>query len=241
MRRALKEAAMLGVPFSSLVGGAGSTPSNLRTKFLDTAGTVSFVAPSDAAGGEMDPTSGCTGCLSSPAVGTGEQQRVGRKILLKSLQIKGNISGASLGDQADVLPAPECFLAVVLDKQTNAAQLNSEDVYKNTLANATLAHLPLRDLEQSSRFKVLKEKRWSLLLDAVGTDGTSTNTATFKRVSFDWFIQFKRPIRVVFNAVADTADVAQVVDNSIHLVGFANTTNYTPTLRYNCRVKFEDQ
>ena len=106
----------------------------LEKKFFDTAvAMVALTAPTDAAGGEIDPTAlpGAVACLNAMAQGDGEQNRDGKKVVLKSVQVKGFVQ--KLGGELAAGPdsGTKVFVALVLDTQTNGAQLNSEDVFKN--------------------------------------------------------------------------------------------------------------
>ena len=105
----------------------------VETKFLDMAiSAVAIPAPTDASGGELDPTgSGCTGCLSAPAQGDTASSRDGFKISMKSIQIEGAIYIAPQINQTIQDAMSYFFVALVLDTQTNGAQLNSEDVFTN--------------------------------------------------------------------------------------------------------------
>jgi len=214
----------------------------IEHKFLDTA-QAAFTIPNNTTqvGGEANPDSGCAGCLSAPAVGTGEQQRVGRKICIKSIYANCVVSMGAVGDAADIGTGPYVMVALVLDTQTNAATLNSEDVFTNPGADAALCAFPQRDLEFSGRFKVLARKVFHMPINAAATDGTNTNTTTpqprYVRLKYKW----KKGLIVHFNATNDNADVADVVDNSLHIIAFKSfqAANDT-TLSYNCRIRYTD-
>lgn len=49
-------------------------------------------------------------------------------------------------------------------------------------------------------------------------------------------LSFSGDIPVTFTNT--TADVANVADNSLHLIGFCTSTNFGPTLSYNSRMRF---
>lgn len=123
-------------------GSVYSRRRNLRTagyvgiekKFYDTGYNAAIVAPTDATGGEADPATVLT--VSAPAQGDGEQNRDGKKIVAKYLEIKGTVRAAATINQTVGPQRTQVFVAVVLDTQTNAAQLNSEDVFKNQNASA---------------------------------------------------------------------------------------------------------
>jgi len=204
----------------------------IEKKFYDTmliAGALT--APTDATGGEFDPSA--TSMISTPAQGDTEQNRDGKKIVIKSLIFKGRLATAQTINQTTVPQPTEYFVAIVLDTQTNGAQLNSEDVYKNLGANAATTCRPTRNLLFSNRFKVLKE--WcGVLYPTVSYDGTNIE-AGGDTVQFDAFIPLD--LNVNFNS-GTTASVANVIDNSLHVIAFANSTVMSPAISYNARIRF---
>lgn len=203
-------------------------------KFLDTAKTATaFVAPTDSAGGELDPSTGSTGCLSAPAQGDGATNRDGKQIIAKYLEIKGVINLPNQVNQSGSRGGIVAMVAVILDTQTNGAQLNSEDVYTNTAATAIGAPVANRNLLFGPRFKVLKQEFFELAYDGTTYDGANVEM-NGKQQKFQWYIPLGN-LKINFNS-GTTADVANVIDNSIHIVGFASEA--TPTITYNARMRF---
>jgi len=70
----------------------------IEKKFYDT-GLIAgdLLAPTDAAGGEFDPSS--TSMISTPAQGDSEQNRDGKRIMIKSVQVTGVVTCAAQTDQ----------------------------------------------------------------------------------------------------------------------------------------------
>lgn len=210
----------------------------IEKKFLDTARTDSTVAAAAAlTGGEYDPTSGCTGCLSCPAEGDSEQQRDGKRFVIDSLVIKGHLTLDAQADNVDFQPQ-KVFLAIVLDTQTNGAQMNSEDCFKNTVAQATANSSPLKNLLSGNRFRILK----SQVFDFTPPLAVNSKTLGIQR-DFDWYIPFKDGLRVSLKDgdanSGKNADVANVVDNSLHVIAFALQTTQPVELGYNARIRFQ--
>lgn len=205
----------------------------VEKKFYDTTLAASAIATStDATGGELDPSA--TSMISTPAQGDGEQQRDGKKIVIESVQVKGTVYQAVSANQTSGIQERQAFLALVLDMQTNAAQLNSEDVFKNLAGDAFGAVNPLRNLLQSSRFKVLRIEKINMPIPHASWDGTNIEIGG-ATCSFDWFVKFPGGgLPVNFNA-GTTASVANVVDNSLHVIGFATAAL---SLTYNARIRF---
>jgi len=89
----------------------------IEKKYLDCyTSLVAIPAPTDCSGGEMQPEGGCTNCLSVPAQGDGDQQRDGKKCIMKSIFVTGAISTAFNSDQPDIDDSPIVFVALVKDK-----------------------------------------------------------------------------------------------------------------------------
>lgn len=197
----------------------------IEEKFVDFANTGTFVA--GIAAGEIDPAANISS-LSVMAQGDGESQRDGRKVTLKSIYIKGYVYNTLKTDQTDALPERTVCVALVHDKQTNGAQLEAEHVYDDGATYKTLAH---RNLQYSSRFNVLWKKIFVLRYNNFFTDGA--NTATLRGGRQKFVIYKKLNIPVTFSGT--TADIANVQDNSLHLIGWGTTdVDY----EYEARLRF---
>lgn len=208
----------------------------IEMKYLDVyASNLSVAAPSDASGGEMQPEGGCTECLSAPAQGDGPQNRDGRAIQFKSIHVAGNVAGLVAADQADMLVPPQVFVALVMDTQTNGATIVSEQVYTNPNDTSYVNAMPLRNLEYSSRYKVLAHKTLNLSPVNAMTDGANTSSQMVQSKPF--MLSWKGEVPIKFTS-GTTASVANVENNSFHLIAFATNTNFTPVISYNSRMRF---
>lgn len=208
----------------------------IETKFLDVPRTaLALTSPADASGGEINPSSIVTGCLSAPAQGDGPQNREGMKIAMKSILIKGAIVTTATNAIVAASETPSVFLALVLDTQTNAATLNSEDVFTNPCANTSGNIALQRNMSFTERFKVLKTKIINLEPQFF-TDGTDACANSISRA----FVLKKNlgGLQVKFTAGSTTADVANVVDNSLHLIAFCTDTTLAPNIIFNSRLRF---
>ncbi len=204
----------------------------IKLKFFDSSRVaLALTAPTDAAGGEADPTT--LNCLFAPVQGTGAQNRDGRRVTMKSVQIEGIVELSNVDGSATAVITPRVFIALVLDKQTNAAQLNSEDVYTNPAANADMATSPLRDLERSTRFTVLKT--WDLNMSTTGMGTAAANDLMGKQLKFSCYKKLDHRVEFVLNG----GTVADIQDNSLHLIAYASNGNGAPNIGYNCRVRFQ--
>lgn len=211
----------------------------IESKYLDVyASALAVPAPTDCSGGEMQPEGGCTDCLSAPAVGDGQSNRDGKKIVITKCFVSGYLNYTVQTDKSDPYTVPTTFVALVQDKQTNGNTITSENVYTNPNDIANVNAYPLRNLLFSKRYKVLDTQVVQPRFCFAQTDGANTMSCDANGVPFT--LNWKGLMEVNFNSQT-TADVAAVVDNSIHLIAFCTaTTNSLPvTLSYNSRIRFQ--
>jgi len=231
VRRSGKLAAARMVANAATMGFLG-----IEKKFYDTAkADTAIAANTDLTGGEYDPSS--TSMLSTPTQGDGEQQRDGKRIVIDSVIIKGHVVLPATEAAADPYEATKVFVAIVLDTQTNAAQMSSEDCFKSLAASSRMNCEPLKNLLSGSRFRILKSQGFDVTPNTLtGTITTGPYAHYGVQREFDWYIPFKGGLPVNFNA-GTTASVANVVDNSVHVIAFATATG--AYLGYNARIRFQ--
>lgn len=238
-KSSLKAAKMAAVRQLANVATAGFL--GIEKKFLDTfKGSTSIVSSATLATGMYDPAAagGCEGCLSCPSEGDSEQQRDGKKYVIDSLILKGEVN---LDKSASVaaFDSVKVFVAVVLDTQTNGAQMSAADCFKNISATADTIVDPMKNLLSGNRFRILKSQVYDLTPLGVGPAGALAYMGT--RRDFDWYIPFKGGLQVNLK-IGDlnsgkNADVANVVDNSLHVVAFATLAG--AEIAYNARIRFQ--
>ncbi len=208
--------------------------SNVRTggfvgiekKFLD--GTFQVAIVATVAGSEMDPPGAgaqtAPGTLSAIAQGDGESNRDGRKCTLTSLHLKGDVT---LSPTSSDGTGKIVRVMIVWDKQTNGAQFNAEDVF---LSNTNVEY-SFRNLQFIKRFAILKDQTFVLVPQAASGDGTTgENVGDIKK--FNWNFNFRIP--QIYKGT--TAVIANITDNSLHIMAFANATG--TVLSYASRVRF---
>lgn len=208
----------------------------IETKYLDTgASNLAIPAPADCSGGEMQPEFGCTNALSVPAQADGPQNRDGRKYVMKSMYVTGSVVSNVISDQADVTQQPIVFLALVLDTQANGATVVSEQVFTNPNDTADVNPHPLRNLEYSSRYRILATRTINMGQPIVGQDGAATSSAQLQPRAFRMGWRGHIPVTCTSGT---TADVANVTDNAMHLIAFATNVSYVPQVSFNARLRF---
>lgn len=207
-----------------------------ETKYFDTSyAAVTLTAPTDCTGAEHDPTTIL--CLNGVPQGDTQSSRDGFMISQKSIFLNGTITAAAQVDQTAIDHVPTVFVALVLDTQTNLAQLNSEDVFSNPSGNGGLATAPLRNMSYTSRFKVLKSKIVRIPVPMASWDGTNIEQAG---ITVNWSMSCPlNGLITKFTAGTTTGYIGTVVDNSLHVVAFVNyNTSLTCQLNYNARLRF---
>lgn len=206
----------------------------IELKFKDYARSLVAIATS-VAGSEVDPAT--EKCLSGVAQGDGENQRNGRKYRMRSILIKGFVDMTNLTDETTAPLSTIVRVLLVLDKQTNGAQFNAEDVLLDTVSEDVLS---MRHMEHVSRFEVLYDKIIHLKWYSSSRDGiqsTDPMTSTYTGDSQHFEIYKKLDIGVLMKGTS--ANVTDVTDNSLHLmaIGFADGSaavriNYQSRLRF---------
>lgn len=208
----------------------------IETKFYDQkliAGVLT--APTDATGGEFNPSA--TISLNTVAQGDGESNRDGRQITMRSIQVNGVITCVQQVNQSAADFPTKCFIALVLDTQTNGALLNSEDVFTNPGANAVTAADPFRDLQFAKRFRILAVRKVTLQNPAIANDAATTGNIVQQglRKDFSMFVNLKG-IRTLYSGTTET--IANITDNGLNIVAFCTNTQLAPNLSYVSRLRF---
>lgn len=199
----------------------------IETKFFDVEADQDAFAVSWAT---MEPA---TTNLTAVAQGDGESNRDGRRYAIKSIHLKGHVEAPAVESNPAPVPDQLTRICLVWDTQTNGAQLTATDVMDG---GQTVDVLSFRNLQFTKRFRVLYDKTIMLPVGTANTNEGSINlfaNALIRR-SFKFNKTFDPPIQVTMSGTG--ADIANVTDNSIHMIGVSVTT--LPTLTYQCRIRF---
>lgn len=211
-----------------LKGGEG-----LELKFFDTSLAVTSIAnAATMVGGELDPTT--LDCLNSMAQSDTSSGRFGRFINMKSIKVSGRLQFA--GQEGIVNPPslPIVTLFLVMDKQTNKVQLDSEDVFTNPGSSIVLLSNLFVDMENTDKFQILDSIKVPMVTQVTQAGANDYSHASAEAV-FHLNYKWKRGKRVLFVGSAGT--VANIADNSLHVVGFVNA-NTEVDVTYNARLRY---
>lgn len=182
----------------------------LEHKFFDTefsaanigAGMTNALKETDAFG------------LFCPQQGSGESGRDGRKCVIKSIDINGLITVSAASFSLPALGRYILKIWVVLDTQTNGAQLAPTDVFTD---DNILSH---KNLEHGNRFKILFARTIDTGVCTIHSDALTNFKGCGGRVPFKMFKRVNIP--VFFDA--STGAVTDITTNSIHLLVQADHT-----------------
>jgi len=204
--------------------------------YFDTERTITAIASNAASwtGTEYDPNTSAMLCLFAPQEGDAINTRSGRKVFVKKITISGQIiipaqSAASSADAASLVR-----VIVYMDKQTNIAQSQGEDVIGSGAASDAI-HM-FQNNNNFGRFKVFKDEFF--VLENPNLNGSATAASIEQQgmtTNFKWVI--KPNVWVNYNQT-NGGTVADVIDNSFHLIANNTVTALAPYLNYKVRTVF---
>lgn len=187
--------------------GRGIASFPVATNSIDAAVSLTLttglgVSSSQATGAIM------IGCIQgTSAVGA----RIGRYVILKSLEICGEIQ-YNPGTTANASDVAHIFL--IVDTQTNGSYPGASDVWSTTTAGNQV-----RNLDNTQRFKILKH--WAVNFQAtVGVPGTGAN-GTLGIIQKNFHKYVKLP-NILMDFASSTGAIAEVKTNNL-IVGYGSS------------------
>ncbi len=140
--------------------------------------------------------------------GTGPNQRIGRNLVIRSLQFRYEVLKLSSIENAIYR------FIVVLDKQANGTAPTGADIFVNGSTSSQTTWQQYRNLANISRFEILWDKTFALNSyshdNALAVVAPHHETGTyFKKVN----------IPVEMSGTAEVATLADINDNAIHIFG----------------------
>lgn len=243
-----KRAPKTRLGYSSVARSRGAAVTG-EMKYYDAETTlVGLVAPAtDWSGTETDPeTSINLGAapvatpltLCAPTVGAGLNQRIGRDIKLMKVKVRGYINVAAQAGVNTADAAASCRILLVLDTQTNAAQMNGEDLLNGASA-ASATFNSFQNPNFFGRFRVLKDITVTLQDPSLAGEVAATNI-----IQSGLIRPFKMNVNLGgitsrFNAT-NGGTVADIVDNSLHIIAGCSNQGLAPSISYYSRVAYKE-
>jgi len=207
----------------------------VEKKFFDTdrGSPRVLTAPTDCTGGVVSLTADVQ--MVAPVQGNSASTREGNKIEVQSVQVSGYVECPKQANQTAGDNATIVSIFLVQDCQTNAAQCTSELMFRNVSALGALAHAPFRNLIYTKRFKVLAKKQITFTPPPLSWDGTNVEQSGIMK-PFNIFKKLKMLVNYV--GTAGSGGIADIIDNSLHVVAFCNNTDLAPQIAFNSRIRF---
>jgi len=176
-------------------------------------------------------------CLFAPKVTASLNGRIGRKVKVFKIKINGTIIIDGQADQTDPQNAAKIRWMLVMDMQTNAAAMTSAQLM-NDAADAETTLNSFQNPNNFGRFKVLKEK---IFIMAIATSATNAGDLEGVKRPFKCTYRFnpKDPLVVNFNAT-NGGTVADIIDNSFHVICATDYNTSAPKLTYYSRVCYKE-
>lgn len=209
-----------------------------ETKIFDTFYSTAIPAVTTAwNAGIADPATFL--CLCVPVVGAALNQRIGRRINYFKVKIRGQIKCAAQAAQSASETASSVRILLVADKQTNAAAMTAAQLMTPD-AGTSMSLQAFQNQDNFGRFQVLKDKRFSISnANLVGSPTTGDVVQQGMLILFKINYTFKNPMPAHFNAT-NGGTIADIVDNSLHVVCACDNASYAPVLQYASRVVYQD-
>ncbi len=163
------------------------------------------------------------------AQGTGEAQRIGRKLTLKSAEFRWTIESPATSGGTEV-GGQTIRLVVLMDKQANGAATSWLSVFQQANIHS------MRNLENSNRFTILRDKLVTLNRVSGPVPGGTTGL----------FPQVNRPVhlRVTLNTPIEFSGVlgsmSEIRSNNLLMLAIAEEDSTTTNVHGTCRIRYSD-
>ncbi len=199
----------------------------IEKKFLDEEGLNDVIATSWA---EVEPT-----FMSIVPEGAGPQQRVGNDYTIDSIQMRGFIET----DNFEAATAPfvdfTVRLVLVVDFQTNGAQVVINELFQTDVTDDELAY---RNLDHIDKFRIIWDKTFDFKPTSATVNEGSINLYAVGNLRHDFkmFHKFKKGL--VVHMEGSTQAIANVTDNRIVLLAIASNIALAPKVTTVSRLRY---
>jgi len=213
-------------------------------KYFDSsiAGVAIVATAANWAGTELDPSAdpvASINTLFAPVQGSGINNRLGREAKVFKIKMNCILDVPRQATQSAAWEPVAIRIILFQDMQTNSTQAQGEELMATPVsANAFNTNAVFQSLGNFGRFKVLKDKKMILQNgDIQGISGSMFKNGMMR--FFKMNHTFKSPVSVRFNAT-NGGTIADIVDNSFHIIAHATDISEAPVLTYQCRVCFKE-
>lgn len=170
--------------------------------------------------------------LNSVAQGNSAITRIGKRIIMKALQIRGVLSVNTSATQIN----EKCSILLVFMRSVNGNATTTMPAITEILANPTPNCNSLTNRDYASKHKILR--RWDYILT-----GNNTDSAGPKKIIFEEYVVFKKPLVAQWTSGGTTGAIAEFEKGALVLITIgqsAHVLNQTPIFSCNTRLYFNE-
>lgn len=176
--------------------------------------------------------------LCSPTVGAALNQRVGRSIHIRKIKVRGTIVVGTQTPANGGETASKVRILLVQDMQSNAGAMTSAQLLRDA-GVATTTINSFQNPDNFGRFRVLKDLNFVMENPNAYQDAVPAPAMNGIKRNFKMNVTFKQPVKVQFNAT-NGGTVADIVDNSFHIIAGTDAAALGAQLSYYARVAYLD-
>lgn len=177
--------------------------------------------------------------LNGLTIGANAYQRIGRKVLNKSIHVRGDVSWFQAGSAATDFMR----ILLVYDKQSDGAAPTFAQVIQSVAAGGGTASgaAEFFNLDNVDRFVVLRDFKYKVDTGGAGSTLVQTGGA---QTECKWIIDehVKADLPTIYSATSNAGTVADILSGGIFLLGSGLLTAANASYQYNVstRVRFVD-
>ncbi len=179
----------------------------------------------------LNDTLGTGMIIQEPCVvvqGDGESERIGRRMFIKSIFIKGVVTLPPVQDVAET--ATLVKMMVVQDKQTNGTKFAPADLL------VTDSYDSFNQLANKSRFKILKTQYFKLV-SKLGASNSGSTYVTGEDIA-NVYCYLKLDVPIEFDGT--TGVVGTVRSNNVYITWQLSSSNTFPSWNGESRIRYTD-
>lgn len=178
-------------------------------------------------------------CLFCPTQGVDTGDRIGKKVQVCKIMIRGIISCQQQNGIAEPINNTHVRLILMLHKQCNGLEAVPSECINSTIGTGYYAMTAFQNTSYLGKYRVLKDKVFRMPpTTLIGTTGAGTVDITGYEIPFKLTHIFKQPITVHFQSNFGT--VADIVSNSLSLCCGTYQTGTLYQISYTARTTFMD-
>ncbi len=180
------------------------------------------------------------GIICTPQEGSDINNRIGRKVSLYKIAIRGVIQRTVTAAAGNMVPT-SCFRMILYqDKQANATVTTAAELMTvTTSATLPMAFSKFQNPANFGRFRVLKDFCIDSKTGFAATDGANTSSQANGDILFKITHKFKTPVKIRFNAT-NGGGIGDIVDNAFYFAVQASDGTGVNTLTACTRAYYKD-